>query len=161
MDRPFHPSDTDLIFFADGEVPGTQTARIETHLGYCADCRSRLNQFRNFLSDYDRYHASVLKSSHEIPADSWPSLRARKPTVHPRSLRWAFAALFCLLAVLAGYRALWPGPPALVNLLQKAAASEPPPTSQIASNDRQPQLDSPGSSWLWRPLDAGSGSKRL
>ena len=39
-----HPTVDELVLFAYDELPSTEIARVESHLGACASCRAQLTQ---------------------------------------------------------------------------------------------------------------------
>ena len=104
-----HVLDSDLIQFADGEMPVSSVIATETHLRTCSKCRARLDQLKSGADAYDQYHARVLKPYLELP-QQWPSLPARLESlekvrnrlISPRTMWWAAASLACCV-VLTGW----------------------------------------------------------
>ena len=85
----------------DGEIPSTELAPIQAHLAACAECRARLEEERQFLSDADG-----LVELLEVPAIVEP-LPQRKPVVRsrtawPRYVAWAASVV---IAAGLGYSA--------------------------------------------------------
>ena len=72
-----HPSDEELLQFADGETTSQQTATVKQHLAHCWDCRARLKQIEETISDFVVAQHEALDS--QLPPGAGPRalLRAR------------------------------------------------------------------------------------
>ena len=51
-----HLSQEELVRFADGELPSAQAADANDHLAACWECRSRLHEMEQAISDFVRIH---------------------------------------------------------------------------------------------------------
>lgn len=56
----FHPSDQQLLLFADGELPPHRADQIRAHLRACWDCRSRIAELERTIIDFMQLHRQVL-----------------------------------------------------------------------------------------------------
>jgi hypothetical protein len=72
-----HPSDEELLLFADGELSSRQASQVETHLTACWDCRSRLRQIEETITDFVELHHHTLDP--QLPPSAGPRalLKAR------------------------------------------------------------------------------------
>jgi len=93
-----HLSDEELLLFADGELSVRQISGIKTHLTACWDCRARLRQIEETISDFLYVHHRTLDP--QLPPSTGPRalLKARLTqagaSVHDpwfRRFQWAFA----------------------------------------------------------------------
>ena len=76
-DDNLHPSDQDLLLFADGEYPERRAAKIRSHLSACWHCRERLAKIESTILDFVRLHDRSAVS--DFPPASGPRalLKAR------------------------------------------------------------------------------------
>jgi len=56
----FHPSDQQLLLFADGELPAYRADRVRAHLRACWDCRSRMAEIESTIADFMQVHRQTL-----------------------------------------------------------------------------------------------------
>jgi hypothetical protein len=55
-----HPSDEELLLFADGELSTQRVSQVNAHLAACWDCRIRLKQLEETIADFVcAYHGSL------------------------------------------------------------------------------------------------------
>src|SRR5215208_1124804 len=62
-----HLDEGTLHALLDGELDITEVSEVQTHLGTCAACGSRLQEVKQFLAESDRLVATL-----EIPAAAAP-----------------------------------------------------------------------------------------
>lgn len=78
-----HPSEADLMAFADGELERSHKAVVEAHLGKCVSCHSRLEQLQDGLRFFN--HSSESSRMEFSVEAGFKSLRAaieqREPLV--------------------------------------------------------------------------------
>lgn len=113
-----HPTDEQLLHFADGELPAPQTEKIRSHLQACWHCRSELEEIERTIGQCVRYRKIVLETRLPPPAqwfDIYPRLASIDETERRRNLlrraidslaavwskprRWVPAAAMLLLIV--------------------------------------------------------------
>jgi anti-sigma factor RsiW len=83
MDRiQLHPSERDLLLFADGELPKNQAGKIEVHLASCWDCRARLAETEGTIKDFVTLRRKVL--DRWIHDASLPSARTARTLLRAR-----------------------------------------------------------------------------
>jgi hypothetical protein len=89
--RDFHLSDQELILALDGELATRDAARVQSHLGACWTCRTRMQEFESAIAGF--VHARER------------SLGARLPPPHgPRALLKAHLAQMAAARAAAGPR---------------------------------------------------------
>ncbi|MGA9884518.1 MAG: hypothetical protein WBQ34_12435 [Candidatus Acidiferrales bacterium] len=73
----FHPSDQQLLLFADGELPSHRADQIRAHLAACWDCRRQMAEIESTIADFMRMHRQSLDP--QVPPVEGPRahLRAR------------------------------------------------------------------------------------
>lgn len=71
----FHPSDQQLLLYADGELPAHRADRIRAHLRACWDCRSRMSKMESTIADFMRVHRQTLDS--RVPPIDGPRAQLR------------------------------------------------------------------------------------
>jgi hypothetical protein len=112
----FHPSDQQLLLFADGELLPRRAAQVRSHLAICWGCRSRMADIESTIADFMRVHRQVFDS--QVPPLEGPRAQlrtrlaelARSPRQQPwQSLllappirRLAYVCLLALLATIGG-----------------------------------------------------------
>src|SRR5215467_10328825 len=116
-----HPSDEQLLYFADGEMTAPQTEEIRGHLKACWHCRAELEGIERTIGECVRYHKIVLGTGFPPPPTNWfdiyPQLAAIDESDRRRQLarrvlesfakmlrtppRWVPAASMLLLIVVA------------------------------------------------------------
>jgi len=72
-----HLSDEELLCYADGESPSGQTSVVRSHLASCWECRARLRQTEQSITDFVQVHHDTLDP--QLPPAAGPRalLRAR------------------------------------------------------------------------------------
>src|SRR5215471_14660960 len=58
--RDTHPTDQDLIFAADGELPIRRAERLRRHLADCWECRVRAQELERAISEFVHLHRHNL-----------------------------------------------------------------------------------------------------
>jgi hypothetical protein len=66
-----HPSEGDLLRFADGEVSRREAKRIQAHLAACWACRTALAELQETVGECVRYRQSVLHQALPDPPGPW------------------------------------------------------------------------------------------
>lgn len=71
---PQHPTDADLLLWADRDLAPAHTTEIDTHVNTCRSCRHRLTALEGTITDFARH-----RNSPAIPSAAGPRalLRAR------------------------------------------------------------------------------------
>lgn len=138
--EPRHPSEEELLSYADGELPARQAERVRAHLAACWQCRATHEEIQRTITTCVRYRKAV-ESCFPSPPAPWCDIRRRmeqadaapgsssfgwreavRAWVQPR--RWLpAAAAFALVALMTGRLRVTPSAEA-AQLLRKAAAAE-------------------------------------
>ncbi|HUF65578.1 MAG TPA: zf-HC2 domain-containing protein [Gemmatimonadaceae bacterium] len=124
----WHPDETQLNDFADGELEESSRAAVQEHVSRCPQCASVVTALNELLAD-----ASALPGSMEPPPGLWESVRRR--TVAPRrsrawmywELRAPLAAAAALLVMAASAITWWIAP--ADRAVQTAVESAPAPAA--------------------------------
>jgi len=66
-----HPSDEQLLYFADGEMAAAATDHIRGHLKACWQCRHELEEIEETISECVRYRKVVLDTCLPSPPQPW------------------------------------------------------------------------------------------
>lgn len=83
MDRVrLHPSERDLLLFADGELGRRQAAKIERHLSYCWDCRAHMAQTEGAITGFVTLRRKLLDQT--LQGADFPSGRASRALLGAR-----------------------------------------------------------------------------
>jgi len=98
----WHPSEDELVDYADGQMPRKQAARIRTHIGVCWSCRTKVERIQETISTFVDYLDNAFTSSIESPPQGWRTFEAalsrKVATTSKRSLlshvRSSFAKIF-------------------------------------------------------------------
>ena len=122
----WHPNETQLNDYADGELAESKHDAIAEHLTGCAECAAVVKGLRELLAD-----AAALPASIEPPFHLWQRVRGR--TISPRptrarmfwELRVPLAAAAMVLIVAASAVTWWIAP--IGPAPQKVATSDPAP----------------------------------
>jgi hypothetical protein len=124
----WHPDETQLNDFADGELEELSRAAVEEHVAGCTECASIVSTLRELLTA-----AGNLPAGIEPPPGLWRAVRSR--TVAPRpgragmlwELRAPLAAAAAVLMIAASAITLWLAPPD--RTAQTASESAPAPAA--------------------------------
>ena len=71
----FHPSDEQLLLFADGELPAHRADQIRAHLQACWDCRGRMAQLESTIAEFMQVHRQALDP--QVPPIDGPRLQLK------------------------------------------------------------------------------------
>ncbi|HTV56903.1 MAG TPA: hypothetical protein VMI06_18570 [Terriglobia bacterium] len=73
----FHPSDEELLLFADGELSAHRADQVSAHLCACWDCRTRLAEVESTIAGFMQVHRQTFDP--QVPPIDGPraQLRAR------------------------------------------------------------------------------------
>jgi len=66
-----HPTDDQLLRFADGELPDARAGEIRNHLRACWQCRSELEEIERTIGECVRYRKIVLEDCLPPPPAPW------------------------------------------------------------------------------------------
>src|SRR5260370_34446215 len=66
-----HPSDDQLLHFADGELPPPLAGEIRKHLTACWQCRTELEEIERTIGECVRYRKIVLDTCLPPPPAPW------------------------------------------------------------------------------------------
>jgi len=69
--RTIHPSEGDLLRYADGEVSGREAKAIQSHLTACWECRTGLAELQRTIGECVRYRQTVLRRCLPDPPAPW------------------------------------------------------------------------------------------
>ncbi len=122
-----HPSDQQLLLFADGEITAHRADQIRAHLAACWDCRSRMAETESTIAELMRMHRRSLDPQIPPIEGSRAHLRARLAELERSSHEnraWSFwsaapvrrLGYVCALALLVVLGA---------RMLQRRAAESP------------------------------------
>jgi hypothetical protein len=75
--KPVHPTETQLLFLLDGELPPAEKLEISRHLESCWTCRERLRATESTILDFVRARNEVLDAALPSVAGPRALLRAR------------------------------------------------------------------------------------
>lgn len=122
----WHPNETQLNDFADGELAESDRDAVAGHVVYCVQCAAVVSGLRALLAD-----AAALPASIEPPARLWQSVRGR--TISPRpgrtkmlwELRAPLAAAAAVLIVAASAITWWIAPTERASQIMTASAPAP------------------------------------
>lgn len=130
MSKAWHPDESQLLSFADGELDRPEAGAIERHLSECSDCRATVEAFRASYAAY----ASTTKRGMPPPPRPWVNLRtelkrldagrvpSRRQPFFRVDLRWMAGA--AALVVGAFIFRLSSGTVSAAELLRDASAAE-------------------------------------
>jgi hypothetical protein len=79
--KNFHPSDEQLLQYADGELGRFHAARVQTHLAACWDCRARAAKLERAIVDFVEVHHQSFDPQLPPPAGARASLKAQAAEV--------------------------------------------------------------------------------
>ncbi|MDZ4802457.1 MAG: zf-HC2 domain-containing protein [Bryobacteraceae bacterium] len=97
----WHPDESELTAFADGELSSPNVRRVEGHVASCDECSGRLQEYREFWADYREARRSALPA----PPAAWVNLRpalrqkSRQPVPFRVPLKWVAAAAALVIGV--------------------------------------------------------------
>jgi len=123
----------ELALRAGGDLPATEAARLEEHLGVCPECRALAEGLRESQAGLAALAAEPIdpEALARIRRGVLERLEERRP--RPAAAPWLYAAAAALaLAALA--LGLW---------LQGSRQGEPPQVAEIAEGAREPGSDPP------------------
>ena len=72
-----HPTDDQLLRFADGELPDSRAGEIRSHLRACWQCRSELEEIERTIGECVRYRKIVLDNCLPPPPAPWFDIYGR------------------------------------------------------------------------------------
>lgn len=105
-----HPSEEELLRYADGEMPAREAGEVHGHLAACWQCRSELEGIERTISECVRYRKALSECSLPSPPTPWCDIHLRfaeidsapgslsfveklRQALRPRAmLRWAAVA---------------------------------------------------------------------
>lgn len=139
-----HPTDGDLLRFADGETSGRESRRIRRHLTACWKCRTELAEIQRTIGECMSYRQTVLPANLPDPPAPWFDIHRRfealDETLNQRSWatrlwetlqasvtqprRWSVAAAMVLIVVIVADQLRNAPSVRAAELLERAAASE-------------------------------------
>ena len=97
-----HPTDDQLLHFADGELPPPQVAEVRQHLTTCWLCRTEMEDIERTIGECVRYRKMVLATCLPPPPAPWFDIyrhletideSERRPDLGRRALGWLSAPL--------------------------------------------------------------------
>src|ERR1700761_3237649 len=88
-----HPSDADLLLFADREGTPRQMAKVRDHLAQCAHCAKRMARLENTLSDFLSLHEETIQAQPLASANARASLRNRLAEAERPASSWSSRAM--------------------------------------------------------------------
>jgi hypothetical protein len=72
-----HPSDQELLLAADGELSAGRAAQVRSHLAACWNCRARMAEIEEVITDFARIHRQSLDPRLPPITGARESLRCR------------------------------------------------------------------------------------
>lgn len=139
-----HPTDGELLRFADGETSALESRKIRRHLTACWKCRTELAEIQKTIGECMDYRQNVLPASLPEPPAPWFDIYRRfealdetlnqrswaarvwetlqTSVAHPR--RWSVAAALVLIVVIVVDQLRNASSVRAAELLERAAATE-------------------------------------
>jgi hypothetical protein len=138
-----HPSDEQLLRYADGELPGSEANRLRSHLETCWQCRTEFEELQKTIGECVHYRKMVWEVCLPPPPAPWADLSPRFAEMDASQGRswwlrrmwqaamsrvsapwkWAPAAVAVLLAVAVVYQFQYAPSVRAASLLRKAVAA--------------------------------------
>src|SRR5262245_4972438 len=75
--QTWHPSENELLLYADGEMDARSSARVEAHLKSCWSCRVKREETDHLISRFMKSRASALGASLNPPPGALLRLQGR------------------------------------------------------------------------------------
>ena len=66
-----HPSDQELLYAADGELPVRALAQVSNHLAECEACRERMSHIEGLLGRFVHLYREELISKFRLRRGRW------------------------------------------------------------------------------------------
>lgn len=145
-----HPLEEQLVLFADGELEAAKANTVREHLSTCWQCRTRVNELTEAISEFVRYRDHFIVPPDVEPPRPWLDIRAhlaeadQSADLHRSwkgSLRSFLRPVWALsiVAVLTGAALAWIGYIRIsTNLRTERAVSSHAPETRIDPNAADP-----------------------
>jgi hypothetical protein len=88
-----HPTDDQLLHFADGELPPPQVEEIREHLTTCWQCRTELEEIERMIGECVRYRKMVVETCLPPPPAPWFDIYRHLETIDESQRRRHLAGL--------------------------------------------------------------------
>jgi hypothetical protein len=85
MQNEFHPRDEEILSFLDGELLAPRSAEVQAHLAACWNCRVRLAELEQTITEFTRGYHESLNPQLPAVAGSRALLKARLVEMAPAS----------------------------------------------------------------------------
>jgi hypothetical protein len=72
-----HAEIDQLLFLVDETLPSRSTRSVRRHVESCWKCRHRMEELRDTIREFGRYHEKVLSPNLPVPPREWPDLHRR------------------------------------------------------------------------------------
>src|ERR1700733_5636881 len=72
-----HPTEEELLLFGDGELSGRRASRVRAHLTACWDCRARMAEIEQTITDFVRTHRQSIDPMLPPAAEARAQLRCQ------------------------------------------------------------------------------------
>ena len=143
-----------LVEFSDGELPESEVARVEAHLGECAECQTRLEHLERSLA----LAREVWQESAEAAAEVLSDAARIRPVPWQRVLAASLAAAGgahrpAEVVAVRGHRA----PGVCLDPSGRAGQADlqaPPPADQLAEHGDRSQGQKPARIFHWAIMNA-------
>ncbi|HLM98062.1 MAG TPA: hypothetical protein VK335_02200 [Bryobacteraceae bacterium] len=100
-----HPTDEQLLHFADGEMTASASEEIRRHLKACWHCRHELEEIEQTISECVRYRKVVLDTSLPSPPQPWFDIYPRLARIDELQMRQRW-----MTRILEPLTAMWSKP---------------------------------------------------
>jgi hypothetical protein len=72
-----HPTEEELLLLVDGELSTPRASRVRAHLTACWDCRARMSEIEQTITDFVRTHRQSIDLMLPPPAEARAQLRCQ------------------------------------------------------------------------------------
>jgi len=107
-----HPSEEELLQFADGELSSWRVVQVKIHLATCWECRTRLGQFEQTIADFVEVHHRSLDP--QLPPDAGPRALLKARMAEGSATAWHHPGFQPVQRAFAGRRLAYVGAMLLV-----------------------------------------------
>ncbi len=75
--KEMHPSEEDLLYYVDGQMPSKEMEKLRTHLEACWSCRVNMEEIEATISSFVHFLNHSVAPNIEPPPHGWRGLDAR------------------------------------------------------------------------------------
>jgi hypothetical protein len=81
-----HAEFDQLLFLVDETFPSRSTRSVRRHVDSCWKCRHRMEELRDTIREFGRYHEKVLSPNLPVAPREWPDLHRRMEEIDQNAL---------------------------------------------------------------------------